>query len=210
MRQGTPNILEAALLGTIERAVNTALRHDPATLQQLANYSGHLLQFILRFPARELFVLIVEDGVEIYHSSEAMADVSVQGSALDMAAQLLGVQRAEQLIGGPLSIRGNQQLLQEVSELAKHLELDWGAMLSPVLGSEIAQQIDHTGRQLFGWLRNAGTRLLAQSSDYLRHETQLLPSKRALTGFACDVEELELATERLAARVEQLAAKDKA
>lgn len=208
MSQGTPNIIEAALLGTIERAINSALRQDPATQQQLADYSGRLLQFMLRFPARELFVLIVEDGVEIYHSSEAVPDVSVQGSPLDMAAQLLGVQRAEQLIGGPLSIRGDQMLLQDISTIAKNLELDWGGMLAPVLGSEIAQQIDHTGRQLFGWLRNTSARLLAQSSDYLRHETQLLPSKRALTGFACDVEELEMATERLAARVQQLAAKE--
>src|SRR5699024_12660925 len=120
------------------------------------------------------------------------------------------VQRQHEVIEAHRTIVGNHTLLKVESELAKHIELDWGGLLSPVLRSEIAQQIAHTGRQLFGWLRNAGTRLLAQSSDYLRHETQLLPSKRALTGFACDVEELELATERLAARVEQLAAKDKA
>src|SRR5699024_1589094 len=208
MSQGTPNIIEATFLATLEKTVNSALRHDPATLHQLADYSGRLLHFKLNFPTREIFVLVVEDGVEFYHSSEAVADVCVQGSPIDIAAQLLGFQRAEQLIGGPLRIRGDQALLQELSALAKQLEIDWGGLLAPVMGSEIAQQIDYGGRQLFGWLRQAGSRLLTQGSDYLRHETQLMPSKRALTGFACDVEELELATERLAARVAQLANKE--
>lgn len=200
----TPNIIEASLLATVERAINTTLRHDPATQYKLAQYGGRLLHFAFNFPVRELFVLIVEDGVELYHSSEADADVTVTGSPLDMAAQLLGWQKAEQLIGGPLRIRGDQQLLQDISAVAKQLDIDWGGLLAPVLGSEIAQQVQHTGKQLFGWLRNAGERLLHQGSDYLRHESQLLPSKRALKGFACDVEELEMATERLAARVAQL------
>jgi len=200
----TPNIVEASLLATIERAINTALRHDAATQYQLAQYSGRLLQFELNFPPRELFVLIVEDGVELYHSSEATADVTVSGSPIDMAAQLLGWQKVEQLIGGPLRIRGDQALLQEISAVAKQLDIDWGGLLAPVLGSEIAQQVHYTGKQLFGWLRNASERLLHQGSDYLRHESQLLPSKRALKGFACDVEELEMATERLSARIAQL------
>lgn len=200
----TPNIIEASLLATIERAINTALRHDPATQYKLAHYSGRLLQFQLNFPARELFVLIVEDGIELYHSSEAKADVTVIGSPVDMAAQLVGWQKAEQLIGGPLTIRGDHALLQNISHVAKQLEIDWAGLLAPLLGSEFAQQVQHAGRQFFSWLRNASERLLHQGSDYLRHESQLLPSKRALMGFACDVEELEMATERLAARIAQL------
>lgn len=204
----TPNIIEASLLAALERAINTALRHDAATQHQLAQYSGRLLQFELSFPARALFVLIVEDGVELYHSSEATADVTVSGSPVDIAAQLLGWQRAEQLIGGPLRIRGDQTLLQDISTIAKQLDIDWGGLLAPLLGNEIAQQVHHTGKQLFSWLRDAGERLLHQGSDYLRHESELLPSKRALKGFACDVEELEMATERLASRIAQLQEQD--
>lgn len=203
-----PNIIEATFLATVERAVNTALRHDPATLNKLANYSGRLLHFKLNFPPRELYVLIVEDGVEIYHSSEAVADVSVNGSPLDMAGQLLGWQKAEQLIGGSLKIQGDQELLQQVSAIARQLDIDWGGLFSPILGSELAQQIDYNGRRMFGWLRQTGQRLLNQGSDYLRHESQLLPSKRALTGFACDVEEIEMATERLEARIAKLQQQD--
>ncbi len=199
-----PNILEASFLATLERSINTALRHDPATLQRLSEHSGRLLHCRFNFPARELFILIVEDGVELYHSSDAQADVSISGSPLDMAAQLLGWQKAEQLIGGPLSIKGDQALLQELSQLATTLDIDWGGMLAPLLGNEMAQQVQHTGQKLFQWVRQAGERLLHQGSDYLRHESQLLPSKRALQGFACDVEELEMATERLAARVAKL------
>src|SRR5699024_1340859 len=113
----TPNIIEASLLAALERAINTALRHDAATQHQLAQYSGRLLQFELSFPARALFVLIVEDGVELYHSSETTADVTVSGSPVDIAAQLLGWQRAEQLIGGPLRIRATKPYFKTLALL---------------------------------------------------------------------------------------------
>ncbi|MBA3981134.1 MAG: hypothetical protein C0462_11090 [Alcanivorax sp.] len=199
-----PGLLETLLLASIERAVNTALRHDPASQQRLAAHAGRLVSVSLRVPAREVFVLIVEDGIECYHSSEAEADVSVRGGPLDLAAEFLGWNSAPGLIGGPINIRGDRELLQALTVIVRDLDIDWGALFAPLLGNELAQQVDYGARRLFSWARDSLERLARQGSDYLANESGLLPSRAALREFGHDVEELHLATERLEARIQRL------
>lgn len=202
-----PGLLETTVLASVERTVNAALRADPASLHALAEHSGRLVAVQLRFPPRTVFMLIIEDGIELYHSSDAEADVSVSGGVLELAAQFLDWHNAPGVIGGPVSIRGDRELLQALTTIARDLELDWGALLAPVLGNELAQQLDYGARQFFSWARQGLTRLARQGGDYLSQESGLLPSRHALREFGRDVEELEMATERLAARFEQLKAR---
>ncbi|MEY1662958.1 ubiquinone biosynthesis accessory factor UbiJ [Isoalcanivorax beigongshangi] len=199
-----PGLLETTLVASLERALNTALRADPATLMQLGEDSGHLLEIRLRFPARSLFVLIVEDGVECYLGAVTEPDVRVEGHALDLAAQLLGWRSAPSVIGGPVRIEGNRELLQRLTALAQQLDVDWGALLAPVIGPELAAQLDHGARQLFSWARDGLRRLARQGADYLRFESGLVPSRHELREFGHEVVELQMATERLEARLARL------
>ena len=199
-----PSFIEAAALATLERGINTALRSDPATARALAEHSGRLISLQMTLPPVTMFILIVEDGVELYHQSDADADLSLQGSAVDLLAQLFDWRAAPSIIGGPVSIRGDQALLQDLISLAKQLDIDWGAVMEPVLGSDIAQQIDLGARRLFDWARNTVTRLGGQLSEYLREESSLLALRRDVYEFNQDVDDLRLDTDRLAARIEQL------
>ncbi|MBZ2189284.1 SCP2 sterol-binding domain-containing protein [Alcanivorax sp. JB21] len=201
-----PGLLETLLLASIERGVNSALRHDPASQQRLAEHSGRLISVSLRVPAREVFILIVEDGVECYHSSEAEADVSLCGGPLDLAAEFLGWDTAPGVIAGPVSVRGDRELLQALTAIARDLDVDWGALFAPLLGNELAQQVDHGARRFFHWAREGLDRLARQGSDYLSRESGLMPSRTELREFGHDVTELQMATERLEARIQRLRA----
>ncbi len=199
-----PSFIEAAALAALERAINTALRSDPATARALSDHSGRLISIQITLPPLTMFVLVVEDGIELYHKSDAESDLALSGSAVDLLAQLFDWRGAPSIIGGPVSIRGDHALLQELVTLARQLDIDWGAVMEPVLGSEIAQQIDLGARRLFDWARTAVTRLGGQLSEYLREESSLLALRRDVHEFNQDVDELRMDTDRLAARIEQL------
>ncbi len=199
-----PGLFETALLAAVERAINTALRHDPASLARFASHSGKLLEVELTLPPLRCYVLIVDDGLEVYHSSDAGADTRVRGSPLDLAAQLLGWTSAPSMIGGPLQIRGDRELLQEISQIVRDLDIDWGGVLAPWLGDELAQQLDYGARQLFSQARSTFQRLGDQLGEYLREEGTLTPSRRELREFCHDVDELVMDTDRLEARIRRL------
>ena len=199
-----PSFFEAAALAALERAINTALRSDPATARELADHSGRLISIQFTLPPLTMFVLIVEDGVELYHKSDAEADVSLRGSAVDLLAQLFEWRAAPSIIGGPVSVSGDQALLQQLTTLAKRLDVDWGAVVVPVIGSDIAQHIDVGARRLFDWARSTVGRLGGQLSEYLREESSLLALRRDVYEFNQDVDDLRMDTDRLAARIAHL------
>lgn len=199
-----PGLFETALLASIERAVNQALRTDPASLDRLAALSGHLLSVHLTLPPLTIFMLVVEDGIELYHDSEAEADVSLQGSAIELAAQMFDWRTRASAVGGPVRIQGNQQLLQSLLDIARDLRIDWGALFEPLLGGELAQAVEHGGRQALAGARQLFSRLGEQLSQGLQKENGLLALRREVYEFNQDVDELRMDVDRLAMRIARL------
>ncbi|MCG8392976.1 MAG: SCP2 sterol-binding domain-containing protein [Pseudomonadales bacterium] len=203
----SPGLLSTTALATVERAINTALRSDPATADRLAVHAGRLVAIETTLPPVAIYALVVEDGVELYHRSDATPDVAVKGNPVDLAALLLDWKSRPGVIGGPVDITGNRELLQELQTLARELHIDWGAILEPITGSELAQQLDVGARRLFHWARQTAGRLADQLGDYVGNESGLIPSRRDVYEFGQDVDELRMDVDRLAARVQRLQAR---
>lgn len=202
--QRPPNLFEATALATLERAINNALASDPLTLAQLREHSGRLLAVELTLPPLAIFALIVEDGIELYHGSEAPPDVSVRGGPIDLAAQLFDWKTAEGVVGGPVTVTGDRQLLQALTALLKQLDLNWSTLLQPLLGSELASQIEFGARRAFDIAREAFGLLLDRAGQYLREESSLMALRRDVVEFHQDVDELRFDVDRLAARIARL------
>ena len=75
-------------------------------MELLREHSGRLAAIHLTFPPLSIYALIVEDGIELYHGSEAEADVTVRGGPIDLAAQLFNWKTAESVVAGPVKISG--------------------------------------------------------------------------------------------------------
>ena len=108
-----PGLISTTAIASVERAINAALRSDPATAARLSRHAGRLLAVHLTLPPVRLYALIVEEGVELYLRSDAEPDVSVTGNPVDLAALLLDWRRQPNVIGGAL--RGRTPLEQELA-----------------------------------------------------------------------------------------------
>jgi|SRR5690554_367870 len=204
METRPPNLFEATTLATLERAINSALHGDPLSLEQLRDHSGRLLAVHLTFPPLSIYALLVDDGIELYHGSEAEADVTVRGGPIDLAAQLLDWKTAESAIAGPVQIDGDRELMQSVIAIFKQLDLNWAALLQPLLGSELAQQIEYGAKRVFSMARQAFDLFLNRAGDFLRDESSMMALRRDVVEFNQDVDELRFDTDRLAARIARL------
>jgi ubiquinone biosynthesis protein UbiJ len=198
------SLLKASLLATLEKTVNRTLASDPVALAALAEHSGRLLAFHLNLPVVDVFVLIMEDGVELYHASDAEPDVSVTASPADFAALFFNWQRQPELIGNRILIQGDRELLQQILAILRALDMDIGALLAPSLGDNLAQQLDYGSRRLFSWLKDTGQLLGQQLSSYLKQESGLLALRHDVYEFCRDVDELRFDVDRLAARIDRL------
>lgn len=203
------NLLKASLLATLEKSANRALASDPASLAALAEHSGRLLAFHISLPPTDVFLLILEDGIELYHASEAQPDVSVTASPADLAALFFNWQKQPELIGKRVLVSGDRELLQAINTILRGLDIDYGALLAPHVGDNLAQQIDFGGRRLLSWLKDTGSLLGQQFSTYLKQETGLLALRHDVYEFCQDVDELRFDVDRLDARIRRLSPKAK-
>ena len=199
-----PGLLKTALLATLERTINQALATDPASRRDLGELAGHLVALEIRFPPFNAYLLVVEDGIELYHASDAEADVIIEGSALDLAAQFLDWRTSASPVGGPIRISGNQDILQKLSQIARNLRIDWGALFEPLLGSELAQSVEYGARTFADGLRQALGRVGQELGQRLQQDNGMLALRREVFEFNQDVDELRMDVDRLALRIQRI------
>lgn len=199
-----PSLLATTLLSSLERAINTALQADPLTLHKLGDYCGNLVELQLTVPPLHLFVLILEDGVEIYSRSEASSNVRVSGGPVDLAGMFFNWHSASSPVAGNVQIEGDRELLQALVALGRNLNIAWGELLGPLLGRDLAQSMEYGARRLFVVAEQLLKNLQQNSAQYFQQPNPYTPAKRELFEFSQDVAELRADVDRLSARIRLL------
>lgn len=194
-------------LAFLERSLNALLARDPAAPTRLARLAGS--RILVRFEHPELLLALHyhERGIDLLRPEtvhEADYDAVVELDA-DTAGALLGGQSIERLIfQGRLAVRGRTHLLEATRDLLLDLDLDWEGELAHWLGDlpahSLAEGLRHLGR--FG-LRTRDE-FCADVSEYVFEEARLLPGRHQLAILRDHLTELELAADRLEARLTRL------
>jgi len=195
-----PPMLSQALCLPWETALNFALRHDPATLVALKPHSGKLVCLQLQGMGA-VYVRLLENGVGLSLSNDAQPDVILAGRPADFAPIALAEDKAAALMASPVMIEGDTRLATALSHMASALEVDWEAMVSPMTGGLIAHQLGQSLRGLMSWGQQTSATMMKASSDYVQDEVRWVTPAPLLERFACDVDQVRLRADRLAARI---------
>ena len=193
-----------------EAAINHVLRYDPVALRQLGRSQGRLLAIVIdgAIPVR---VRVLDNGISLsagnnYEetSAEAIADATLSGSLSDFLALARADDKANTLINSAIDMDGDSEFAFGLTRVAQQLDIDWEAVIEPATGSLLAHQLGKGLRGLLKWGKSTAATYRVAVKDYLEDEAQLVTPKPLIAQFADDVDDLKLATDRLAARIERL------
>lgn len=197
----------APVLALLERALNDALRYDPATRQRLAAHKGRVLAIECRQPPMNAYFLFTAEGVEIYDSSETEVDATIRAGAIGLLRQLAAERPDIAPAGGDVQVAGDARFVQEIVKIARDVNIDWEEPLARIVGDVAARQVGELLRGAATFFMRATTSLKRDGEDFLRHELALFPPKQAMREFLTDIDELRLDTDRAAARLAALRAR---
>lgn len=201
-------MLITAALASTETIINTALRYDPATRLKLARLSGKILAVNITAPvAINLFVMALDEEIELMANWDGEVDTQLSGSL--MALLQLSTTEIHNLKYSGVTAMGDLTLLADLQQLLKNLDIDWEDMLSQFTGDVIGHQTAQIIRAKFGWAKDRAQTAARLGKEFLTEEYQALVSKPELDDFHQQVDELRLAVDRAAARVEKLLAERK-
>lgn len=192
---------QSALMG-IESLINKALAYDPATQAKLAKLSGHVLAIQVTSPEFTVFVMPDMDGINLMSAWDGDVDARLAGSALALAR--LPFEDLVSLRESGVSLLGKTQLVADLSEIIKTLDIDWEEMISRLTGDVVGHQVVNVIRGQVNWWRDRGRSGKRLTHEFLTQEINLLPSRLELAEYYREVDALRFAVDRVQAKLHLL------
>ncbi len=203
-----PFELQQSMVLPVELSINKMLSFDPATQAKLSRYQGKVLALSIVAPAATeattLYVRVLDGEVSFSLSEHMHFDACLTGSLPDFIALALSSNKSDRLINSDIDLSGDSEFAIAVTGIIEHLDIDWEALISPITGGILAHQVGSSVRSILSWGKTVlGTQKIA-AKDYLETEAGLIASAEQVSRFANQVDEIRLAADRLAARIELL------
>lgn len=197
------------LLALIERTLNGLLARDPAAPSRLARLAGSRILVRVERPELLLGLHYHAQGIDLLRPEPEDADETAFDAVVELDAEtagaLLGGESVERLLfQGRLAVRGRTHLLEATRDLLLDLDLDWEGELAGWLGDRPAHSLVEGLRRLSHWGLRTRDEFCADLSDYLFEEARVLPGRHQLAILRDHLTELEIATDRLEARLARL------
>jgi len=203
--EGVP--IPDAVLAALEATVNRYIALDPEGAERLADLHGRIIVIEVSGFGTRLFVIPGTNRLQLYGDYAGEPECLMRGSPLALARLGTAKQKENQLFSGEVQIEGDTHLAQAFGDLLRGLDVDWEEQLSVLVGDGLAHWVGTGIRAAGRWGRRTGDILAEDVKEYLQEEARLLPSRYEIQGYLDDVDHLRDATERLAARIERLAAR---
>lgn len=197
-----PSLPFVLALRGVETLINQALHYDPATQQRLLALSGKAIFIETQSPRLAVMVLIQDSRVRLLAESIQKPHATIEAEST--ALLKLALSRELQLVGGPLRVHGQVQLIEQLHAIAKQLDIDWEEPIAELLGDSSAHEIGKHLRGFLGFAKKTAKTFLLNSAEYLREERELIPAQWELDELSTDNQDLRADTERLQARVQRL------
>lgn len=189
----------------LQKAINHALALDKSMPTKLAPLDGKVLEIIINPLNVYFFIQFTKQELKLLASYDGVPDTIIHSSPLGfIRLSLLPSSKVRSLFNDKIRLSGDVLLGQQVKTLFDEIDIDWEGHLAHFTGDVVAYQIGsfvREGRALKQRLTNS---LYSNVSEYVQEEARLFPSTEEVNDFFCDIDELSLRAERLAAHVNQL------
>lgn len=194
--------ISAVITASIESAINTALKYDPASKQKIAEITD-VLAIESTTPAFTIYCHGTSDGVRIMSHCETPTTTQLTGTPLALISLL---KKPTTLAGSGVELAGSVGLLQSWQSILNDVDIDWEDAISNVLGDIAGPMAGNIINSGFNWSRQQSTEQVRLLKEYITEELKVTPSKAELNEFSKAVSDIKMDAERLQARFSQLLA----
>jgi ubiquinone biosynthesis protein UbiJ len=191
------------LLGPIEAILNRGLRRSTSATQAATELEGRSV--VVDTGRAALAVTIrVEDGhLRVSGTADEDADAMLSGGVVGLA-RLVGGDPQDAIRDGAAKIHGDTEIAERFQQLLAMSRPDLEEEISFLTGDVVSHQIGNAARGFAKWAQDARQSIGRSLGEFLTEESRDLPARAETERFASDVDELEAAADRAAARINAL------
>lgn len=191
----------------IESAINNYLALDPDSQAKITALDDKTLEITINELELSFFLRAAGDRIEVLPVYEQAAQSIMRAPLLSLVKMGLSKDSGESALGGDIEMSGDMEAGRRFHELLKNVDIDWEEILAQYSGDIVAHQIGNAFRSLSRWGRATADTLSRDLTEYLQQESRQLPSAHEINQFLESVDQLQMAVDRMEARIRQLQAR---
>jgi|TARA_B110000977_G_scaffold68671_2_gene93179 ubiquinone biosynthesis protein UbiJ len=196
--------LQSTALEGVEKIINAALSHDPASAKRLSALKGKILLIDSPMPPLRLAVEPGAKGIMLHNNWQDDADVTVSGTLVSLAGMAINSGDMVSFSGTGVNVTGNLEILRQLNLIMAGLDIDWEAALAELIGDVPAHLLAESIRKSASFRKSTVQRAQSALAEVSQEELRLTPSKNEYDAFVQSVRHLAPDVDRIAARANKL------
>lgn len=188
----------------LQQGLNRYLALDPESKHHLKELEGKIITIELEGPHLAFQFIFKDEKVMLKFDDFAKPDTYIKGSPLTLLHMSLTQDNRKSFFEKGVVIEGDLDLAQDVINLFDRLEIDWEEYASKCVGDIPAHQLGKWIGRVKRFQKEAEALLLQNVNEYIHEEAEWFPPIEALNDFYNDIDEMRMAVDRIAARIELL------
>ena len=189
----------------VQKALNRYLTLDPESIHRIHELRGKIVKIHLNMiPPLEFFLKFNPQTIDVLAEFSNQPDLIIKGTPLSLLNLSLTKDKRKHFFGDNVSIAGNLELGQQVTDLFDQLEIDWEEYISHWVGDISAHQIGRAAEKLKKFSSRFKKSMSQNVNEYIHEEINVFPPKEALQDFFSDIDVLRMDVDRIEARIKNL------
>lgn len=197
--------IQSGLVAAAEIGGNHLLALDDHVMDSCAEMQGRCIAIEVTDLGFKLYCHPGNWGIRLSRNPPAREiDACISGRVMALINLATQDDKISTSMQERVSFQGDVALAQKLQTIIGSLDIDWEEALSRHSGDLIAHQVQLRLRAAASLLRQTADSLLQNSSEYLREEARLTPTRVEFDGFATQTTELKHRVDYCQARLQQL------
>ncbi len=193
----------------LNRGVREVLSVDPDTAREFGRLRGKTFCVEITLPPMVLYLVPEPDGFSLAGETESAPDVTLTGP-LAAFLRLAGRGPASGVLtDGQVTMQGDAEAGQSLQKILARFDFDWEELIARRIGDLPARRTGNAIRGAARWAEESAELSRENLADFLAEERRLAVSADALRRFGEEVAALRADTDRVARRLDRLAASRK-
>ncbi len=193
-------------LECLNRGVQDILSVDPDTAREIGQLQGKVFCIEMTLPPAVFYLIPKSGGILLAQEADVEPDVTLTGPMSTFLRLARQGSASRVLTDGQVIMQGDVEAGQRLQRILARFDFDWEELIARRLGDLPARQLGNVVRGISRWAGEMADLSRENVADLLTEEQQLAVSPSALRRLTNEVARLREDTDRLAQRLDRLAA----
>ncbi|MEM1244240.1 MAG: SCP2 sterol-binding domain-containing protein [Pseudomonadota bacterium] len=184
--------------------VNQYIKLDYESHTKLKALTEHNIAIEISDLNLSFFILLAEDKLFLTTNQPDMISVRFKATSKTYFEYLISEIKGDQSFPKAMEITGDIEFAQAFQRFFKSIEIDWEEQLAKLTGDTIASQIGKVVKKTTSYFSTTTQTVKQNIQEYFQEELAIFPNRLALEDLYQQIDDLNLAFERLDARWQRL------